>query len=154
MNILRPMLGECLELFMDLETDRRKRTWCVTQLRIIIELRLNLLLAGELWEDTDDNMTVIETERPRLCLHKGGEVARCWPGQDCQDVWRHSDHQEEQEFLLFTDCCDSLGSCWTMLTERCSLETPHTESPTTGVKFNSMAGLTCRKRPINPKAEF
>lgn len=134
---------------MTSDADRGQQLSCISQ--IIIELRLDLLLETQMLEtENDENKTVIVTERPhsvtltvterpRLCVHHGGSVAECWPGEDCDDVSSHSSHlhTRQGQWLVFTDCCDTAGSCWTMFTRTCSTDMLQT-SGHTGVKSISL----------------
>ena len=135
---------------MTSDADRGRQLSCISQ--IIIELRLDLLLETQLVETENDvenktvivteipkseeNVTLTVTERPRLCVHHGGSVAECWPGEDCDDVSSHL-HIMQGQWLVFTDCCDTAGSCWTMFTRTCSTDMLQTSSHT-GVKSISL----------------
>ena len=138
---------------MTSDADRGRQLSCISQ--IIIELRLDLFLETQLVETENDvenktvtvterpkseeNVTLTVTERPRLCVHHGGSVAECWPGEDCPDVSSHSSHRHTRQgqWLVFTDCCDTAGSCWTMFTRTCSTDMLQT-SGHTGVKSISL----------------
>ena len=138
---------------MTSDADRGRQLSCISQ--IIIELRLETqLVETENDEEnktvivterpqsvtltvtespqSEENVTVTVTERPRLCVHHGGSVAECWPGEDCPDVSSHSSHlhTRQGQWLVFTDCCDTAGSCWTMFTRTCSTDMLQTSSQT------------------------
>ena len=98
--------------------------------------------------------------RPRLCLHLGGLVSQCWPGEDCSHLRRHRQLQPGSEFLVFTDTCRPPAACRTKLREKChhsgGLEaTLHTNSVSGREKEDEpLRILTLGIRRINIREDF